>query len=629
MYDLASVIRRGNVIRKSGDSHIAMYLGSGDFGGCFDEFGRQPRGFRSETSKYGETCFMHKDVYYRGYCGLDYYINVGHITYDLSEQASSEQKLDLWDGCLSTTVMDGTVPFCVKAGFNPYARDIFGMRFSATTKEAIPQILYRCDSKMHLHYGQIIETFFDRLTINNDAVEVRYCAENTEGYLLFRVTGGRVVKPAECPCDEIVIEPIENEVGLLLAVCSKERYEEVHNELMSFVDIIDFFAAATEGWHKRWTADIPDMKDEPWNKLFLRSVFHILCSWSPSCDVVSPPCGWTGNNWPFEFPQDVAFINHAVLALGLSELSKARVEFYASIMDEMHELTQRVYGADGIMWAWICPIGKESRILVNEEPNYCHYEIHNAVYPAQMAYQTARKLGDDQWAVRTAWPVVRESARFYASVVYKDGKTYSIRVTPSMGQDEFGGINAKNYLCSLYAARYTLTYALRMADEYDITLEKCERQKWLDIVDCGLGFDKLENNEFGVYQTCEGTNFQLGNMKHPIELLPWSTLYWEGEKNSFEVNAYENRFKLCKDSDRNFYHGWTLAKILCAEALNGDEAAFRKTFDKFRSSNYTDADFTQIYETSGATSASYYVTSEGLFVWAVLTMYEHMKGEKS
>lgn len=618
MQTMAKRIQQGNIKRTGVEHDLALYMGSGDFGGCFDSLGLQPRAFRS--GKKGDTVLMHADFYHRGAFGLDYHTPVGRIAYtDLTAQEAQDaiQIQDIWDGTLQTDVtLKNGGAFRVTAAFHPYTRDCLGIQFERKAGDALPRVSYRTDAALNIHYNQTIYAKLEAEQAEKNRLCMRLSAGNAEGLIEILASGGVLSFEA----GEAVFTPDADATyaGLLIRAYAQKRQGEQTNE---FLNLSEYFESAKAGWHRRWGDRIPDMTGKPWNAPFFRWVYHLLCSWSPSDNAISPPNGWSGNGWPFEFPQDVAYIHPVFLKLGMFDIARAKVEFYHRFIGQMQEYTRRVYGAKGVMWAWIFPIGPDSHILPEGAPNMCHYEIHNAVYPAKMAYDTAMAINDGEWARKIAWPIIRESARFFASVAQKENGKWSIQATPSMGQDEFGGANAKNYLCALYSARYTLTMAVNAKERFG--MEECSEEcaKWQEILKDGLAFERLENAALGVYQTCEAENFVLGKMKHPIELLPYTALPWD-EKNKWETSAYEKRYELCVDGEKNFFHGWTLMWLLLSEAVMGDEAAFTQTFLRMPSANYADEQGIQIYESSMSYAYAYYITSEGLAALAALKLTE-------
>jgi len=98
------------------------------------------------------------------------------------------------------------------------------------------------------------------------------------------------------------------------------------------------------------------------------------------------------------------------------------------------------------------------------EPNppniYC-YEIHNAGYLARMAHETDLCVNDENWTKQYVLPLIEGTALFYKNICSKgeDG-FWHLYVAPSMGQDESGGINQKDYLCALFSAQYCFQQAI-------------------------------------------------------------------------------------------------------------------------------------------------------------------------
>lgn len=282
-------------------------------------------------------------------------------------------------------------------------------------------------------------------------------------------------------------------------------------------------------------------------------------------------------------------------------------------------MTRRIYRTDGVMWAWEYPIGPETQMLADGAPNPFQYEIHNAAYPARMARETAQYLNEPVWAREVAWPIILESARFFASVCRReqDG-TWGIFVEPSMGQDERGGPNQPNYLCALYSAQYCFRIALAMAQELRVTGLEAETERWRAVLREGFAYRRLFDASLGFCVTCEGLlgAKQIGQQKHPVQINPLVFLPL-GEIPEHVRRAYERRDELCEGTARNFFYGWTLAAYWLAASRMGDVDGLARELDRSVPARYVDPAWLQIYETSGSTRAPCYTTSHGLYMQAV------------
>ena len=660
--NISETIRRGNITREfPGQYDVpALYLGSGDFGGCFDRTGFMNIPYQGRA--HSNSVFMHADYYHRGKYGLHYHLPVMQIKLSSPEKPKSgRQTLDLWDGRLTTeSVYDGgRISLC--AGFSPERRDVFALMIDYEATGELPRVRLCGLPEISVDYGTFLsgslelnivgsthdvysakqtDSETDTHTAECSAAQTDshasvYSAEytasagNARAVVSLRVaaTGGAGVTFLP---DGVTLtlggNPGRGQIRLYIGVSSLGRAAEMNRQLDESL-AAGFFDFAAASWHRRWGDNIVTVDDDDMTRLFIRSVYYILCSFSPSANCIAPPTGWTSNAWAFHFPQDFSYIAPVLLKLGHTDIMRAKLDYYCRQLDTMREYTRRIYHADGTMWAWEFPIGDDSHILPEDVPNHFQFEIHNAAYVVRMAWETALCLGDDDWAKTTALPIIFETAKFYLSILRReDDGSYGITLVPSMGQDEFGGEDAKNYLCALYAAEYSLKTALAAAERYGADFDGAAKAR--EILKAGIAFGRLYNPEFGAYQTyeCPPDEFKFGRMKHPVPLMPLTFLPKPtGELNAAELTAYRRRYDLCERAHEHFFSGWTLFDYLLAEARMGDVDAFRKDFDEIRISDNADPELTAIYETCRTHACAYYITSHGLYAQAVIEIAKHIK----
>lgn len=632
--NISETIRRGNITREfPGQYDVpALYLGSGDFGGCFDRTGFMNIPYQGRA--HSNSVFMHADYYHRGKYGLHYHLPVMQIKLSSPEKPrSGRQTLDLWDGQLTTeSIYDGgRISLC--AGFSPERRDVFALLIDYEATGELPKIRLCGLPEISVDYGTFLSGSLELNIVGStpDVYSAEYTASagNARAVVSLRVaaTGGAGVTFLP---DGVTLtlggNPGRGQIRLYIGVSSLGRAAEMNRQLdESLAD--GFFDFAAASWHRRWGDTVVTVDNDDMTRLFVRSVYYILCSFSPSANCIAPPTGWTSNAWAFHFPQDFSYIAPVLLKLGHTDIMRAKVEYYRRQLDTMREYTRRIYHADGTMWAWEFPIGDDSHILPDDVPNHFQYEIHNAAYVSRMAWETALCLDDSDWAKNTALPIIFETAKFYLSILRReDDGSYGITLVPSMGQDEFGGEDAKNYLCALYAAEYSLKTALAAAERYGAAFDGAAKAK--EILKAGIAFGRLYNPEFGAYQTyeCPPEEFRFGRMKHPVPLMPFTFLPKPtGELNAAELTAYRRRYDLCERAHEHFFSGWTLFDYLLAEARMGDVDAFRKDFDEIRISDNADPELTAIYETCRGHACAYYITSHGLLAQAVIEIAKLIK----
>lgn len=585
--NISETIRRGNNTREfPGQYDVpALYLGSGDFGGCFDETGLMNIPYQGRA--HSNSVFMHADYYHRGKYGLHYHLPVMQIKLSSPEKPKSgRQTLDLWDGRLTTeSVYDGgRISLC--AGFSPERRDVFALMIDYEATGELPRVRLCGLPEISVDYGTFLSGSLELSIVGStpDVYSAEYTASagNARAVVSLRVaaTGGAGVTFLP---DGVALtlgdHPGRGQIRLYIGVSALGRAAEMNRQLdESLAD--GFFDFAAASWHRRWGDNIVTVDDDDMTRLFIRSVYYILCSFSPSANCIAPPTGWTSNAWAFHFPQDFSYIAPVLLKLGHTDIMRAKLDYYCRQLDTMREYTRRIYHADGTMWAWEFPIGDDSHILPEDVPNHFQFEIHNAAYVVRMAWETALCLGDDDWAKTTALPIIFETAKFYLSILRReDNGSYGITLVPSMGQDEFGGEDAKNYLCALYAAEYSLKTALAAAEKYGADFDGAAKAG--EILASGIAFGRLYNPEFGAYQTyeCPPDEFRFGRMKHPVPLMPLTFLPKPvDELNAAELTAYRRRYDLCERAHEHFFKRLDPVRLSARRGENGRHRRVQKGF---------------------------------------------------
>jgi hypothetical protein len=621
----------GDVVRthwpEQTKEHVNLYLGNGRFGACFDAYGLMGNGARgAPLDGIGKTLLMHADHWHRGAWGLDYWLPLGRLIWANTPPGPPkkyQQELRLADGYLHTELAWHGLSLTLVAYFHPARRDLLAVHVSykSTTDVGMPDLLLAPETDIRTHYDQ-------HITGTAETVELtptpgwwlgRVKAGTADSALALRVLSTKGGVQLKAGNEGIVIH-FSGKQGrhlLLIGAASSQRQPELCADLRAVTDPQALIDEAFAAWHERWGDAQIGIPVPEFQALWERSHYYMLASYAPDVRSPAAPMGWSGSGWPFHFPQDVSYIHPALLRLGHLDIARSWVEFYRSRLETMQEYTQRIYGAKGSMWAWEFPIGPNSELLKNGTPNWFQFEIHNAAYPARMAREAAQYLRDPGWAVQFAWPIVCESARFFGSILQRENDgLWSIHVKPSMGQDEMGGQDAKNYLCALFGARYTLQAALAMAAELKQTDPDLER--WQAILRDGLAFARLYDKAQGIYATCEGLlgAQQVGKQKHPVQLNPLIFLPL-GEADEPTRKAYAIRDDLCAGVRDRFYHGWTLAAYWLAASHSRDAQGLVRELNQSRPGNYVDQDWIQIYETSGSTGAPFYVTSHGLYLQAL------------
>ncbi|HHW11192.1 MAG TPA: hypothetical protein GXX29_14615 [Firmicutes bacterium] len=629
---LQRALEPGNVVRTTWpeqlDKHVNLYLGNGRCGACFDVWGLMHNGLNgANLTSISRTTLMHADHWHRGAYGLDYWLPVARLVWagePPGPPQKYEQRLTLYDAVLTTSMSWPALQLKFRTWFHPTQRDLWAVdvQYQASDEQTMPDLMVIPETSLRVHYKQRLSGTAATLEHHHHwwLCQIKIgTASSLIGVKVLSAVGECRLNPSDNGKGmSISFSGKDGRHMLLFGVAGCNRKEELCRTMAAVMDSTGIAAQAREEWHKRWGSSFINISEPRFQALWARSVFYTLASHAPDLRSPAPPTGWSGNGWPFHFPQDLSFIHPALLRLGHLDIARSWVEFYYNYIDDMRAFTRSVFDKPGIMWAWVFPIGPETKALAHGSPNWYHYEIHNVAYPARMAYEAAKYLGDTAWAQEVAWPVVRESARFsHAILLQEEDGTLGIHVTPSMGQDELGGQNAANYLCALFSARYALRVGCAMAKEYNIPCPEVDR--WRAALQQGLAFPRLYDTTKGYYMTAEGLGIkdQVGKQKHPIQLNPIIFLPMQEPPDQPTLEAYRRRYELCVGvSDLNFA-GWTLAAYWLAASHMRDASALVDDLDKSLAADYVDADWIQIYESSHSHHLPYYVTSHGLYLQAL------------
>lgn len=611
-----NVIARGRYPAAAG-KRVNLYIGSGRMGACFGSSGLMDATSGPNAVRTGETVLMHAAHWHRGVFGIDQQVPVARIHW--AEEPDTmpdrwQQSLDTETGLLRTTFRRGESRVDIRVSCHPCHGDFMCLGFDG---KSLPDVFISPVRVWTTCYGEGIRAPSDPKWTRGG----RWCARvrlgSADSALLVGVEGSATARALG---GTLRISFHGGPARLLVGVSIWSARKALGMQVPGG----DFFRSAAAAW-KRRAMVVPAVEEEAhMATLARRSVYHLLCSYSEDAWCPPPPMGWTGNAWGHHFPQDLSYIHPVFLRIGRHDIARRIVEFYASRIGQMEEATARIYGLPGTMWAWEFPIGPDTRILPdNRAPNFFHYEIHNAAYPARMAFETSKATGDKEWARAVALPVALGSAAFYASALKRgrDGR-WGIHLRPSMGQDEFGGNDAPDYLCALFAATYTLRASLSLCSGLGIRHPHADH--WRRILHEGMAFPRLLDRDTGVYASSRVRGWRLHNQKHPVQLAPLFSL--PQPVDAATRKAYLLRHQLCAN-DRpalrhpgtggSFYDGWTLFAYALACAKAGDAQAARETLAEVAIAQLTDHENIQIYESSGFWKP-YYTTSMGLFLQALL-----------
>ena len=571
---------------------IPLYQGNGRWGCSCWALGLHNH--PDVTNKYGKTQWMHTQHYIRAKFNTDYLLPLAKIYWEKTPENISDytQHQSFYDGVVHTQFESGGNKIKTATWFDPVDRDVSAIIIELDG--TAPDIVLKPFGEMQVHYNQKLE---QSVIISNESDIWKIDLVNDEKTATLYVKTNAKVQKGD---DELYISLQKGENHILISFNQPAE-----------TSVAKSLEQTENWWHEKWeTSGFLAIPDADAQKMWIRSMALFLASYNNNGAALTPPCAFTGNGWPFSFPQDVSFIHPVLLATGNTDIAKAWIEHWANSIDGMKAYTKRLLNVDGILCPWVFPYGDFQGFHEPEPPNAFYYELHNSGYLARMAHETALFVNSDVWTNQYVLPLIKETANFYKNICSKgeDG-LWHLFITPSMGQDEMGGANQKNYLCALYSAEYCFQRAI----EYGLDDDGAFRE-----ISENLAFPALLSQQ-GIYYTCSGSGEgDFGKQKHPVQLNALSYLPVDSQMSEPSRKAYQLRYEITAKAKTPFFYGWTLGEFLLASSRYGDSREWLKDWNNIIQSDYADPEWIQVYETGKSYGMTYYSTTNGLIAQSLL-----------
>lgn len=590
-FNLPEAVRMGDIQRDSCMT-IPLYQGNGHWGCAYGAFGLHIH--PEEGDAFGKTEYIHLGHHVRAKFNADYLLPLAKIFWETLPETTDqyEQYQSFYDGIITTRFTTGKNMVKTTTWFDPVNKDLAGIIIEL--KGTASDVILQPFGKTGVHYNQVVEQISQIRKVDDSWRVDISCGEVVSS--LYLKSNANVRREGGC----LRLQLHEGKNEILISVGSP--IEKSNRESLN---------GTIEWWNEKWMNMgcllIPDSTAQ---RMWVRSMAMFLSSFTGDGAGLSPPCGLSGNGWTFYFPQDGSFVHAVLLATGNIDIAKSWIERLAADPDGLRAYTKRLFGVDGIFSPWVFPYGTIEGYHDPVPPNQFYYEIHNAGYLARMAYETALLVDDEAWTERYVVPLIEGTAEFYKNISRKeeDG-LWHLFVTPSMGQDERGGENQKDYLCALYSAKYCFQRAVELKLDRD--------GSYREILE-NMAFPVLLSPQ-GLYYSCncEGdANF--GDQKHPVQLNPLTFLPVDTLLSDPSRIAYEKRYEITANAKEPLFHGWTLGTFLLAGSRCGNPEEWIKDWENLRISDNVDAEWIQIYESSSNYDMPFYISTNGLIAQSLL-----------
>lgn len=603
---IEKLVRRGNVVRTEfpqADDE-GLYLGNGRFGAALSSLGltRKPLSHLQYWGRFGFTSAIEKTP-----TAADYILPLMNLEWENAPEKVLEyrQEQDFYDGLLHTafTAPDGK-KVKVTGWFDSVEKDLAG--FTVELSDGVFPLV--CSLKSDFQVYPFV--FRDKIQQNAQITEEdgQYCVEASYPAAI----GGGRAKMYIRTNAQVEVK------GETLRICMGKGRNSLFIKYGAPVkdsDVSQSLKRSVKGWHEKWAATgWMDFPEEEMQKVWVRSMAYLLSSYDDTeTGLIQPTNGLSGYPFPFHFVQDLEYIAPVLMMAGHNDIVKSWVEKFAGEIPQMQAYAKHLWpSSEGIYPPWELPFGDIEGYHQPTVPVAFCYEPHNVGYLCRLAKESADIEASAQWTDKYAKPLIEQCCKFYLSACTKgeDGQ-WHLSWYPSIGQDEAGGRNKTDYLCSLYSAKYCFQTAVSMGLDPD--------GRMAGILSDGLAFDSLISSR-GTWHTCHGAD-DFGIQKHPVQLDGLSYFPVEAAPLPTEEKAYALRHDITDRAREPYFFGWTLGQFLLSASNMKDAAGWLEDWSKMVPSGYTDPDWIQIRETSFNKGASFYVTTHGMIGQSLVRNY--------
>jgi len=596
LFDTEEVIRSADVVRNAynGTPAIYLYQGNGQFGSSYASLGLHLHPSR-KNNRYGKTQYMHLQHRGRGKFNADYLIPMLEVYWEKVFNAVSDysQHQSYYDGTITTAFTADDNRLKVNTWFDPVESNL-GFISIHSSKAGLKVIVDPCKA-LTIHYGQEV----------NQSVSINKKDKSWE------ITIECLGKKSLLYLHTNAIVTAKNDV-LTLVLKEGDNCISLSYGTPSVTSAQASLKQTKDWWHRKWNnSGCLKLTEDKAQKMWVRSMAMFLSSYDDAGKGLAPPMGYTGNWWPFYYPQDVSYVHPVLLSTGNLNIAKSWIEHWSERVDGLRKYTKRFYGVDGILAPWVFPYGDFEGYHNPTPPNKFYYEIHNSGYFARMACETAVYVNDAEWTRKHAIPLLEGCAEFYRNICSREGDgLWHLFITPSMGQDERGGENQKDYLCALYSAKYCFQQAIKHGLDRD--------GQYARILEDGLAFESLKSEKGFYFSSAGSGEADFGKQKHPVQLNELAFLPVGDSISSSAQIVYDLRYDITQDAKVPYFYGWTLGEFLLAGSRVGDTDGWLRDWDNMEKSTYVDPEWIQIYETSKNFTTSFYNITNGLVAQSLL-----------
>jgi hypothetical protein len=368
-------------------------------------------------------------------------------------------------------------------------------------------------------------------------------------------------------------------------------------------------AAHERWWQEFWNRSYVSLPDKRLEQMWYRSVYYLACCLPRRVRSFSPEgaYGIFPANAGFH-PQDSVYQLFAAISSNHPELCKAQIEYLLETLPMAEAVARNVYYLEGARYPWHATPGLLPYLPGHTNEGYYLHEHHVNGWLAEVVRRYLQANGWERPLVERYYPVLREIARFFSSMLTARGNDLEITYVPSCGQEESNwDQNRKNLFDMLVAAKWSLMAAAEAAKRIDA--DAAEAARWQSEAGrINLDICLRPDGTYGSYEHDDGHPEKVPSQLIGVVM----TSLFDGRQDAFARTFDLLRGKINIDTC-----SWAPGYYAIAAArLKRPEEALRALQDAFRFSKAPWLLFVEnTYQVPGR--LPYYLAAHGLFVQGV------------
>ena len=373
-------------------------------------------------------------------------------------------------------------------------------------------------------------------------------------------------------------------------------------------------AEQTAWWRQFWSQSYVVLPDKRLEQMWYRSVYY-LASCLPRRVPSFSPEGVYGDFPALAgfHPQDSVYHLFAAISSNHPELCKSQIDYLLQTLPIAEATARNVYFLEGARYPWQSTPGLLPYLPGHANEGYYLHEHHVNGWIAEFVRRYLNAYGWDPALTRAYYPILREIARFFSSMLTPrgNGKQLEITYIPSAGQEEAGwDLNQKNIFDMLVSAKWCLTVASDAARRLGIN--QAEAARWTDEASrISLDYCLRDNGTYGSFEADKGHH-----QKVPSQLIGVvMTSLFENNYVDF-LKTYEYMRRTCNVDACSWSPGYY---AISADRLKKPEEALQALQEAFKFSKSPWILFVEnVQQVPGR--LPYYLAGHALFVQAINEM---------